>query len=380
MAKDFRLELNNQGVYVVPGEVTGTIVVVTDEPKSYNAITVALKGFADVHWTEHHTVRDDQGNQRTETRHFHSHEDYINEVIVLWNKEQVPNRVLNPGQHILPFRFALLSGRLPSSFVGEHGHIRYEIEAKISTGLFHFDKKIFAIVQIVDRVDINVPALMNPVQYEDEKTLGCLCCASPPISLTVNLPRRGFCIGETIPLTASLDNGSERVITLRATVTQTVTFHAHGHTHGHTHGYGHRSTRTSSHRLNSFQSPPVQGRTTFQWTPAEQLAIPSAIPTIANCGIISLQYTLLVEAVIPWGINAAINIPITLGNVPPQSMAGQQPLPPPQYPSLPTNPAFVPYDPNSGPAQAPPPTGPYQAPSYGSFQAPPPGLYQATQY
>ena len=143
MVKDFRLELNNQGVYVVPGEVTGTVVVVTDEPKSYNAITISLKGCGDVHWTETRTVhgRDPNGReyQRTETDHFHSHEDYINEVIELWKAEQVPNRVLNPGQYVLPFRFTLLSGRLPSSFVGAHGHIRYEIEARISTGLFHFD-------------------------------------------------------------------------------------------------------------------------------------------------------------------------------------------------------------------------------------------------
>ena len=354
MVKDFRLELSNQGIYVVPGEVTGTIVVVTDEPKSYNAITVTLKGYADVHWTESHIVRDDRANRRTEIRHNHSHEDYINEVIVLWNKEQVPNRVLNPGQHVLPFRFALLSGRFPSSFVGKHGHIRYELEARISTGLFHFDKKVFAIVQIVDRVDINVPALMSPAQYEDEKTICCLFCASPPISLNVNVPRTGFCIGEGIPLTASLGNGSGRAVTLRATVSQIVTFHAQGR------------TRTSSHRLNSFQSPPVQGHTTFQWAPAERLAIPSAIPTIANCGIISLHYTLLIEAVIPWAINAAINIPITLGNVPPQSLAGQQPLPPPQYPSIPTN-AFIPYNPNPNPPQG---QASLKAPSPGAYQVP----------
>ena len=374
MVKDFRLELHNpsgQAVYNIPGDVAGTVVVVTDEAKSYNAITVTFKGYADVHWSETYTTG--SGNhRRRHTRHYHSHEDYINDIIVLWNKEQVPNGTLNPGQYAFPFRFAL-SRRLPSSFVGAHGHIRYVVEARISTGLFHFDKTVAANIQVVDTVDINVPPLLNPAQYEDEKTICCLCCASPPISLTVNVPRTGFCIGEGIPLTASLDNASGRVITLRATVSQVVTYHAQGR------------TRSHSQYLSSFQSPPVQGRTTFQWTPAEQLAIPSAIPSIANCGIISLQYHLLIEAVIPWAINATINIPITLGNVPPQSLAGQQPLPPPQYPTLDAN-AFVPYDPNSsaapGPSQPPPPyqappPGPYQAPPTGPFQAPSPGLYQA---
>ena len=48
MVKDLRLELQNpsgQAVYCFPGEVTGTVVVVTDEPTSYNAITVTLKGY-----------------------------------------------------------------------------------------------------------------------------------------------------------------------------------------------------------------------------------------------------------------------------------------------------------------------------------------------
>ena len=196
MVKDFRLELHNpsgQAVYIVPGEVAGTIVVVTDEAKSYNAITVSLRGFADVHWSETYTTGSGN-NRRTHTRHYHSHEDYINEVIVLWNVEQVPNRVLNPGQYVLPFRFAL-ARKLPSSFAGAHGHIRYAVEARISTGLFRFDKTVAANIQVIDTVDINVPALMSPVQYEDEKTICCLCCASPPISLTVNVPRTGFCIG-----------------------------------------------------------------------------------------------------------------------------------------------------------------------------------------
>ena len=368
MVRDFRLELSSQGVYVVPGEVAGNIVVVTDEAKSYNAISITLRGYADVHWTETYTVNDQHGHSRTETRHYHSHHDYINEATILWNKEQVPNRVLNPGNYVLPFRF-MLSGHLPSSFAGQYGHIRYELKARISTGLFHFDKTVSAIIQVVDRVDINVPALMSPVQYEDEKTICCLCCASRPISLTVNVPRTGFCIGEGIPLTATLDNGNGRIITMRATAIKTVTFHAQGR------------TKSITIELNAFQSPPVQPRSTYQWAPCEQLAIRSAIPTIANCDIIRLGYTLRIEANIPWALDAVINIPFTLGNVPSQSSAGQPPLPPIQYPSFSAN-EFVPYNPN--PAQAPssgsPPGPPYQGPPPGAsypgapYQAPPPGV------
>ena len=361
MVKDFRLELNypsGQEVYLTPGEVSGNVVVVTDKPKSYNAISISLKGCADVYFSTGKTA-------------YHSHEDYINDVIVLWNQEQIPNRVLDPGQYVLPFQFELRRG-LPRSFAGPHGYIRYTVEAKILTGLLHINKKVSAIIQVVNRVSINLPALMSPARFETEETICCLCCASPPISLTVNVPRIGFCIGEGIPLTASVDNGSGRIITLRATVSKEVIFQAQ------------ERACITSNRLSSFQSPPVQGHTTFQWTPTEPLAIPSSIPTIANCNIISLNYVLLIEAVIPWAMNASIDIPIALGNIPPQSSVG--PLPPIQSTSVPTD-AFVP---NSNAAQVPSPgqyqssqlqpsagqyepPPPYQAPPSGPYQSPPPG-------
>ena len=107
----------------------------------------------------------------------------------------------------------------------------------------------------------------------------------------------------------------------------------------------------------------------------------SHIPTIANCDIISLGYTLRIEANIPWALDAVINIPFTLGNVPSQSSAGQPPLPPIQYPSFSAN-EFVPYNPNPAQALSPgsPPGPPYQGPPPGApypgapYQAPPPGV------
>ena len=68
---------------------------------------------------------------------------------------QVPNRVLNPGQYTLPLSFTV-SRKLPSLFVGTHGHIIYEIEARISTGRLHFDKIVAANIQVIDNININL--------------------------------------------------------------------------------------------------------------------------------------------------------------------------------------------------------------------------------
>ena len=168
MVKDFRLELNHpsgQAVYTTPGEVTRNVVVVTDEPKSYNAITIRLKGYAFVSWHQYkHT--------------YYSRENYFNQVIVLWNNEQIPNRVLDPGQYVLPFQF-LISGKFPSSFAGIYGYIRYEVEARISTGQFHVDKKVSAHIQVVDRVNINVPALLRKDQFGTRMRKPSAVCAAP---------------------------------------------------------------------------------------------------------------------------------------------------------------------------------------------------------
>ena len=329
MVKDFHLDLHQltgQAVYTVPGEVTGNVVVVTDKPKSYNAISVTLRGdaYAHIH----------QGRWQ-----IRSHEEIFCKTIFLWNQENVSNSVLNPGEYIFPFKFTLqpVFGNFPSSFSGVCGCISYVVEAKIfSNG--REDKRVSALIQVVNRVrvDINIPALMNPAQYEVENTICCLCCMSGAIHLTVNMPRTGFNIGEHIPFTTSLDNGTRRTITLRATIVQTVTYHAQ------------ERTLIISHSVYSILSPPVLARNTFHWSPAEQIAIAeSALPTISNCGIISLQYSLKIEAVIPWATNAVINIPVTLSNIPHQSFEGQHPRPPTQHAFLLSDSLPPPYDLNT---------------------------------
>ena len=96
--KDFNLELNaTSGQAVFVGEVSGTVVFSTDQPRSFNAITISLKGCADVAF-EVYMAR---------SIPTFSHDDYINEAVVLWNQEQIPNRVLDPGQHTFPIRFSL---------------------------------------------------------------------------------------------------------------------------------------------------------------------------------------------------------------------------------------------------------------------------------
>ena len=209
--KDFKLELNaTSGQAVFVDEVSGTVVFSTDQPRSFNAITISLKGCADVAFT------------KATTPNF-SHDDCINEAVVLWNQEQIPNRVLDPGQHTFPFRFSLTGRNLPSSYETYRGRIKYVIEARIVTApnTPQCDKIISKTIQVVDTVDINLPDIMVPVQHEEQIRASFLCYKTSPVSLTVTLPRTGFCLGEGISFTASVNNGSPFPVTLKAAVTRT---------------------------------------------------------------------------------------------------------------------------------------------------------------
>lgn len=43
-----------------------------------------------------------------------------------------------------------------------------------------------------------------------EKLLGCLCCASGPLTLSANLNRSAFCGGESILVDATVENNTSR--------------------------------------------------------------------------------------------------------------------------------------------------------------------------
>lgn len=330
MVKEFRLELTQQegqSAYTSPGEISGHVVVVTDVPKKYKAITVSLHGYANVEWPEKETkqvrrTRMTGGGRRgrhtesymateTVTVVYREHESYINETIPLWNHEETPNTTLAPGTYAFPFRFHL-SERCPSSFLGVYGHIKYTMEARISTGRFSFDKVITSDIQVVQRVVINEPALLSPVEYHTEKMVWGLWCASFPITLNVQLSRTGYCMGEGIEFTAAVNNRSGRTVRLRATLFQQQTYRAQGH------------TRTIARTVETNRSPAIHGRTTYQWTLSHRTS--PRVPTISMANIvIGVGYRLLIEAVIPFASNDSVSVPITYGTVNPLTFPAEPP-------------------------------------------------------
>ena len=333
MVEEFAIVLNNpQGVFVVPEDVAGTVVVTKNEPTPCKAIIVELKGKGHTSWLDQYVTMMGQ-NYTVNTNYYFGCEAIVKERIVLWGSAEEEygasnNGTLGAGRYVFPFKFALhRDTKVPSSFEGTIGRIRYEIRATIVKDPPQPSQMIYSLLQIVDRVDTNIPAMLNPVEHEIEKTVYSILCVPQTIKLTVSLPRKGFCIGERIPLRVHVSNGSTRAVTLRAAVVKTTTYRG-----------TFSGVNWGSHRLYQFQSPPVGGGTEFLWAEAQLLTITSAIPTIRNSNVVALEYSLLIEVLIPWALNTSVTVPFTLGNVPPGSLDDgehvQPPPPSPHYPPL----------------------------------------------
>ena len=295
MVKDFRIILNQppQQVFFPGSEVSGALLFVLHEAKSYNCIEIALHGDAHVHWTETQGTGDDSREESYTAR-----EKYVKLEALLWSKQQVPDGKLQPGEYNYPFQF-ILPAHLPPSFKGSVGSIKYYVEGKIRTGVFKFDRKTQVEIPVVEIVDINFPQLQVPLRQQVEKKV----LFSGQVAMIVDLLRTGYCVGDSIPLTVTVDNGTGREVKVRVEVHQTVIYHAQGRRN-----YGGRG------RVANAVSEPMKPKNTSTCHPS--ITIPPIEPTMTSCGIITIAYSLVVTTVIPRAINLVTKLPITIGNVP----------------------------------------------------------------
>ena len=344
----------NQPYY--PGStITGSLLLDVDEPKSYNQIVVQFSGRSYVHWTEERSGDDhesDTAGDNEET--YTSTEAYVDLIAPLWNKQQSPDGKLAPGQYSWPFSF-IIPPTAPSSFEGTSrdsvGNIRYVLVGKIVTGLLKFDHSVEVRVPVQQLVKITDPRLLQPARREVQKRLGCLCCASGPIVLTVALPKTGFCIGEPFQLHASLENGSNRRgLTMNASITQPVVYHAQGN----------RNWDTKT--LLNIASEEIEPQSSQNWDPT--ITIPTEGVNIIHgpsCSNIKVTFTLNVICRIPRALNLSMSIPIELGNCHDQQQTAPAVQSEPQQ-------AAVAYPPPLQPG--PPPLAPNQPPSAAAYPPP----------
>ena len=208
---------------------------------------------------------------------------------------------LPAGRHEFPFSFQLPIS-LVTSFEGKHGSVRYSIKATLHRPWVpaRCARKVFT---VIEPVDINTPALLEPQAGAREKVARSWYCTRGLVSLSAKIDRKGYTPGEVIPIFAEIDNGSTRAVQPRAALVQTQTFMARG------------ARKQKRAVVASVDGEPVGPNRRALW-PGRALRIPPVGPSILQCRVLSVDYSLKVFVDIPGSSKLLLELPLVIGTVP----------------------------------------------------------------
>ncbi|XP_021408279.2 arrestin domain-containing protein 4 [Lonchura striata] len=212
------------------------------------------------------------------------------------------NLILLDGRHEFPFSFQLPQEPLVTSFTGKYGSIQYYVKAVLERPAVP-DQSVQTELQIISHIDVNSPALLTPVLRSQEKMVGCWFFTSGPVSLSAKIERKGYCNGEAIPIYAEIENCSSRLIVPKAAIFQTQTYLASG------------KTKTFRQMVANVRGNHIASGSTDTWN-GKTLKIPPVSPSILDCCIIRVEYSLAVYIHIPGAKKLMIEMPVVIGTIP----------------------------------------------------------------
>jgi len=305
------LNIEGPGIYFGGQTVNGQVIVdASEEQTNIKSVEVKLKGKGEVHFTETVTKyrTNDEGQRESyqDTDHFRNKETYLKTKVLLHAGN------VHAGRNVYPFTF-LLPGNLPCSFEGRHGNVRYQLQAKLDrSGFLTFDKKKKHFITVNSLVDLNqMPSITQPASFSDTKTFGCLCCTSGPLTSSVYLPRVGYAPGEGIPVSAEVENLSNKTMNkTQAKLIQDIVFRGHCE-------FQERSKHITR-IIQEVKRGEIEPGSSETWE-AVNVNVPAVPPTGlgGNCSIMDVSYRLEFH-VDPSGIGFDLvnKIPITIGTIP----------------------------------------------------------------
>ncbi|XP_059473874.1 arrestin domain-containing protein 17-like [Neocloeon triangulifer] len=115
---------------------------------------------------------------------------------------------VDAGELSYPFEFSLPK-RIPSSFEGSFGHVRYTVRAVMERP-WASDLHTQAPFTVVCPLDLNAnPSLAEPVQVAKVKKFCSIWCASGPVNVTFTLASGGAVPGEFLLPSLDVENNSK---------------------------------------------------------------------------------------------------------------------------------------------------------------------------
>ncbi|XP_013979578.1 arrestin domain-containing protein 4 isoform X1 [Salmo salar] len=209
---------------------------------------------------------------------------------------------LDEGHYEFPFHVELTQMPLVTSFKGKYGSVCYEVTAVLQRPL-NQDQTVNREFSVISHIDVNSPWLLSSVSTNNKKMIGCWIFTSGPISLNVNINRRGYCNGDSIPIYAVIENYSSRLIVPKAAIYQIQTFMANGKTKSHT------------KLVASVRGNHIPSGCTDTWN-GKTLKISPVSASILNSSVIRVEYSLAVMAQIPGAKKLKVELPIVIGSIP----------------------------------------------------------------
>ncbi|KAI5626652.1 arrestin domain-containing protein 2, partial [Silurus asotus] len=278
--------------------VCGRVVLELDSETKVDSVKLHAEGYAKVHWTESRSA----GSSTAYTQNYSDEVEYLNRREVLLQADNREPTILPAGRHEFPFSFQLPEETLVTSFEGKHGSIRYWVKVKLHRPWAPV-KKIKKEFTVIEPIDINTPSLLAPQAGTKEKMARLWYHNFGQVSVTAKIDRKGYTPGEVIPVFAEFDNGTSRSVVPKAYITQTQTFIARG------------TMKQKQAVVATLCGDVVEARRRETWH-GRAIKIPPVGPSILQCRIIKVEYTLRVCVDIPGTSKLCLELPLVMGTIP----------------------------------------------------------------
>uniref|UniRef100_A0A673CM96 Arrestin C-terminal-like domain-containing protein n=1 Tax=Sphaeramia orbicularis TaxID=375764 RepID=A0A673CM96_9TELE len=190
--------INESNVFSSGDHITGQVTLELGKDCKIDLLYIKMKGKAKVSWVQNY------GRvivvHRSKEKYFS-----IKQFII---QEGQGNSNVSKGSTVYPFTFQIPIQCLPSTFKGEHGKIKYKLEANLSRSM-RADTKASAEFTMLSKG--HDPSFMMPQQGMTDKKMKLF--ASGTVNMDVRIDRTGFHQGEGIKVVASIQNKSSRDVT-----------------------------------------------------------------------------------------------------------------------------------------------------------------------
>ncbi|XP_036383821.1 arrestin domain-containing protein 3a [Megalops cyprinoides] len=295
---------SNVPVFSSGDSVSGRVIIEVTGEIRVKSLNIHAKGFAKVRWTESRNA----GSNTAYTQNYTEEVEYLNHKDILIGHERDEDNseesltTIHSGRHEYAFSFELPQTPLATSFEGKHGSVRYWVKAELHRPWL-LPMKVKKEFTVFEHIDINTPLLLSPQAGTKDKTLCCWFCTSGPISLSAKIERKGYTPGESIQIFAEIENCSSRMVVPKAAIYQTQTFYAKG------------KMKEVKQLVANLRGESLSSGKTETWS-GKMLKIPPVSPSILDCSIIRVEYSLMVYVDIPGAMNLSLNLPLVIGTIP----------------------------------------------------------------